>query len=163
MKRLIVLIALVLLTGCNSMRQAKAEQVRATTRRTNEIHAQQMADNNVLAADRIAAKMIILWSLTTSGVIILISASLAGSWALIGFSLSWVREQANKANIQTIPLNPITRQFDLIIYQGNRAYDPNTGQRVLLDRIADPQPMLVAGTYQVRLNGVSSQKVIEGR
>lgn len=155
---LLLLLTLILLTGCTETRQADADRTRAATRRTNELHAQRLSDNEATEDTRRMTKTILLWAGAIGGAVIILAGSVAGSWALIGFSLSWVRQ---RTNVQQIALAESTRQYPLIIYRNQRAYNPNTGQILRLDNSTGPHMSLTAISGQAIVSGVNSPKMIE--
>lgn len=118
-----------MLSGCNWI-DAKAADQAARTRRADDLHQQQMIDNQALAPTRLATKEVAMWTLTGGLVVGMVILLLAGSYYV--FALAY--HKAQHASIQQIRLDPVTRQYPLLIYKGNRAYTPITGDRVLLDK-----------------------------
>ena len=148
-----IVILAILLSGCSEVRHARANEIRAETHRRNQLHAIHVAKAKALATTQVATAETLLWSGAISGAALLLVLAGAGSYYVIGFSIAKVRQ----ANIMFVPLDEATRQYPLIIYRGNRAYLPNTGERVLLNKNHPPRRQLVAGAHAVQLGGVIAQ------
>lgn len=150
-----LLVAFLLLSGCKEQRQAKAYEINSATNRKNDFHRSQMADRQALAQVRLAVTEVILWSLMVGGTLIIGAAAIGGSWYIIGS----VCNHLEKQGIIRVPLDPKTRQFDLIFYaNGRRAFNPNTSQRWLLLETSGPDQQLVEGSHAVQLAGVTNEK-----
>lgn len=166
MKRLLILVfAVILLTGCkNSMKDAKAAEVRAETRRRNEIHAAKMADSRALMPVRLATKKTLYWSLMIGGMVVVVSGAGALAWLMVGGSVNIIRHQRTRQ----IPLDVATRQYPLLVYgppNGRRAFNPNNGERLLLSECAEASLPRIEASAKVQLAGLitaGNSKIING-
>lgn len=156
------LIVFLLLSGCKEQRQAKAYEINSATNRKNDLHDSQMADRRALAPVRLIVMEVTLWSLMIGGTLIIGAGAIGGSWYIVGSAFNHLEKQS----IIRIPLDPETRQFDLVIYaNGRRAFNPNTGQRLLLSEASAPDRQLVEGSHAVQLAGAAKEKgrIIDGK
>lgn len=159
---LFAFLIITVLSGCkNSMKEARAAEARAETRRRNDIHNAKMADTKSLTPVRLATKETLYWSLMVGGSVVIIGGSTALTWLMIGASFNFVRHQ----RIKQIPLDVATRQFPLLIYgNGRRAFNPNNGERVLLTEKSEAHQPRIEASTQVQLAGLiaDSSKIING-
>lgn len=147
-----ILLILFLLSGCkNSMKEAKATEVRHETKRRDDIHNIKMADSRALTPIRLATKEVLWWSLRISGSVVIVGGGGALVWLMIGGSINTVRHQ----RIHKIPLDVTTRQYPLLVYgNGRRAFNPNTGERLLLSEVSEAHGPRIKSITQVQLAGL---------
>jgi hypothetical protein len=152
MKQLLVLIIVILLTGCNnSIKDAKANSIRQQTRRANDKHNSAMADSRALATTRIVVKEVLLWSLMVGGVIVVISGAGGLAWLFVGGSVNIIRHQRT----QQIALDVATRQYPLLVYgNGRRIFNPNNGERLLLSDVSTADLPRIEASTKVQLAGL---------
>jgi hypothetical protein len=162
---LVAVLVAVLLTGCrNSMKEARAAGVRAETRRRNEIHAMKMAERRATANVRLATMDAFYYSLAVSGSVVIVGGGCALTWLMIGGSINHVKHR----RVMRVPLDPVTRQYPLLVYgNGRRVFNPNNGERLLLSEISEAGLPRIEATAKVQLAGLisdgsNSSKVIEG-
>jgi hypothetical protein len=166
MKKLIIIaITILLLTGCkNSMKEARAAEVRAQTKRANEIHAANMADRQAMTPVRLVVKDTLYYSLMIGGVVLIIGTSGALTWLFIGTAV-------NRVRFHQIPLDVATRQYPLLMYgNGRRVFNPNTGERLLLAETSTIEPNRIEASTKVQVAGLlatnhaddSTIKIING-
>jgi hypothetical protein len=167
LSRILFIILFILLSGCNSsMKSARARDLRAKTDRANDIHNAAMAEREALTPARLAAKENLILTGAIAGVVLILVLAGSGSYFIVGFSVAKVRQ----VNLMLIPLDKATRQYPLVISNGNRAYLPNTGERNDLRQNQLPYPELVNGSHAVQLSGVrfnsyedyQAQKLLKG-
>ncbi len=139
MKKVILLIALaIFLLGCeNSMKAARAREVRARTDRANDKHALAMAEWGAMTSTRLAAKKKLIFVSASAGIILIAITIISGSYYIVGFFIAKVKQ----ANLMLIPLDRHTRQYPVIISNGQRAYNPNTlaSSPFAVDSLPHPQ------------------------
>jgi hypothetical protein len=163
---LIIVLATVLLTGCkNSMKEARAAEVRAETRRRNEIHAAKMAERRATANVRLATLDTFYYSLAVSSMVVIVGGGLALSWLMVGSSVNHVKHR----RIMRVPLDVETRQYPLLVYgNGRRVFNPNNGERLLLSELSGAELPRIEASTKVQLAGLisdndNSNKIIEVR
>lgn len=155
MKRTILLILLFfLLSGCkNSMKEARADAVRAQTRRANDRHQAAMAERAAMTETRLATKTYFLWSGGVGGAVLIMVLAGSVSYFVVGFSMAKVKQ----ANLMLVPLNNQTKQYPLIISNGGRAYNPNTLAASDMDVIRLPHPDALRGSQGVQMIGAGGE------
>jgi hypothetical protein len=148
-KLIIIAVVILFLAGCkNSMKEARAAEVRARTKRANEIHALNMAEKRATIPVRLAVKDTLYYSLMVGGVVLIIGTSGALTWLFIGSAV-------NRVRFHQVPLDQVTRQYPLMIYgNGRRAFNPNTGERLLLAETSQTDRQLTAGSQTIQLAGI---------
>lgn len=160
----ITLITAALLSGCkNSMKEARAAEVYARTRRANEIHAAKMKEQRELAPVRLVVKEVMLLTLMGAGVFLLVSSGIGGGYLIIGGSIGLVE----RVKVHRIKLDPVTFQYDFIAFgpPGNRRFcNPNTGERDLLDNISPADRIRIEASTKVQLAGLlaDGSQIING-
>lgn len=159
MKRLVfILLISILLVGCkNSMKEARAADLRARTKRTNDMHDVKMAEKRALMPVRLAVKEVLWWTAMGVGVFVLISSGVGfgvgSTLVFVGGSIGMVQ----RIQVQRIPLNKETRQYDLLIYgpAGRRRFrNPNTGESKRLSEASPAEVARIKASTQVQLAGV---------
>lgn len=165
MRKLIFIVSisiLFLLSGCkNNLRDARAAEVRAQTRRTNDKHELAMADSQALTSVRLATKEGLLWLLMISSSVVVVAGAGSLVWLMVGGSVNTIRHQRT----QQVPLDVATRQYPLLIYgNGRRVFNPNNGERLLLSECAEAGLLRVEASTQVQLAGLiaDGSKIING-
>jgi hypothetical protein len=122
-----------------------------------------MADSRALTPVRLATKETLYWSLMISGSLAIVGGGCALTWFMIGNSINHVRNN----RIQRVALDVQTRQYPLLVYgpNGDRAFNPNTGERLLLSEVSEAQLPRIKASTQVQLAGLisDSSKIINGR
>ena len=158
----ILLVVADIISGCkNSMKEARAAEVRAKTNRRNNIHDQKMADTKALTPIRLATKEALYWSLMVGGSVVIVSGGGALAWLMIGGSINSVRH----SRAQQIPLDVATRQYPLLVYgNGRRLFNPNNGERLLLSEVSEACLPRIQASKQVQLAGLitDGRKIING-
>jgi hypothetical protein len=148
-KLIIIAIAILLLTGCkNSMRDARAAEVRARTKAANEIHAANMADRQAMTPIRLTVKTTLYYSVMIGVAVLIVGTGGALTWLFIGTAV-------NRVRFHQVPLDVATRQYPLLMYgNGRRIFNPNTGERLLLSETSQTNRQLAAGSQTVQLAGI---------
>lgn len=170
----LVLLTLILIIGAyagsavadairSDARQDAAD--RALIRRVAEQrYAIELRREQALAPARVTAwqTVIIAGSLSVSGVIIV--ASVASSYWLIGLS----RARVHRANEQAalIWLDPVTRQFPLIPYRRGQeihVFNPNTGSVISTARLQPPEAQMITASGATQLAGAIAHEAARAR
>jgi len=155
MKKLFILIiAIILLTGCdNSMKRARAADLRARTRRANDIHQARMADRRATTQIRLMALDVGYYALMVSGLVVIIGTGFAGSWLVIGSSIGIVQ----RVQVHRIRLDPMTKQYDALLYgpaSERRFLNPNTGEQRRLSETNVADQRRIEATAKVQIAGL---------
>ncbi len=153
-KLLIVLVMFFLLTGCkNSMKEARAADLRARTRRANDLHQVKMADRRATTQIRLMAIDVGYYALMVSGLVVVVGTGFAITWFVIGGSIGLVQ----RTQIQRIRLDPVTRQYDAILNGppgSRRILNPNTGERLLLPENGIAEASRIQQSTRVQVAGL---------
>jgi hypothetical protein len=151
MKNLIIIVVVILfLAGCknSSMKEARAAEVRARTKAANEIHTANMADRQAMTPVRLTVKTTLYYSVMVGGIVLIVGTSGALTWLFVGSAI-------NRVRFHQIPLDVATRQYPLLTYgNGRRAFNPNTGERLVLAETSPTDSQLTAGSQTVQLAGI---------
>jgi hypothetical protein len=154
MRRIIFFLTLfIFLSGCSEIRYAKAREIRAETRRQNEIHALKMeekraelAERQALKEVRIVVKQNLIQTGMIAGIVLIVVVTGSVSYYIAGSSVAKVKQ----ANIMQIPLDRVTRQYPLLIKGGNQAYNPNSLSNSSLVKIQGPHSEALEFSYKVQ-------------
>lgn len=155
MKKTVLLILLfILLSGCeNSMKNARANDLRAKTDRANDLHNARMAEWGAMTSTRLAAKKKLTSVSVLGGVLLIAAFTVSGSYYM--FSVSIVK--ARQVGIMRVPLDRHTRQYPLLV-SGSKAYNPNTLANSDLGQTQWPYPDALEGSYRVQMIGAGEPK-----
>lgn len=152
MKKLIIIFfAIIFLTGCkNSMKEARAADLRARTRQANDIHQAKMADRRATTQIRLMTIDVAYYALMVSGLVVIVGAGFAITWLVIGGSIGVVQ----RIQVHRIRLDSVTRQYDALLYgpsSERRFLNPNNGEQRRLSEtsIADPDRIVASTSVQI--------------
>lgn len=153
-KLLIILIAIILLTGCkNSMKEARASDLRARTRRANDIHQAKMADRRATTQIRLMAVDVGYYALMVSGLVVIVGIGFAITWLVVGSSIGVVQ----RVQVHRIRLDPVTRQYDALLYGPSRErqfLNLNNGAQRLLSETNEADVAQIAEATKVQIAGL---------
>lgn len=148
---ILIIVSMIMLTGCAEIRYAKANSIRATTNRANDKHDLRMDDSRALTPVRLAVAEALLWTLMVGGVVVIVSAAGAISYSMAGASFYFIRDKRT----QQVPLDTATRQYPLLLYgNSRRAFNPNTGERLLLSDANEADLLRIEASTKVQLAGL---------
>ena len=154
-KLFIILVMFVfLLTGCkNSMKEARASDLRARTRRANDTHQAKMADRRATTQIRLMAIDVAYYALMVSGVVVIVGSGFAITWLVIGGSIGLVQ----RVNVHRIRLDSVTKQYDALLYgpaSERRFLNPNTGEQRRLSETSVADRRRIEATAKVQIAGL---------
>ncbi len=153
-KLIIILVMLVLLTGCkNSMKEARAADLRARTRRANDLHQAKMADRRATTQIRLMAIDVGYYALMASGLVVIVGTGFAITWLVIGSSIGVVQ----RVQVHRIRLDPMTKQYDALLYGSTnerRFLNPNNGEQRLLNETNEADLARITATAKVQVAGL---------
>ncbi|KKN24823.1 hypothetical protein LCGC14_0891150 [marine sediment metagenome] len=149
---LVVLIAIILLTGCdNSMKAARARALNYETDQLDDIHQQKMREKRRTEPLRL---MIAEVSYNTLAVIIMVGAT-AGTMAFIYFLLGWAYHKVQGFRFRQISLDKTTKQYPLLLYGGGQfVFNPNNGELKRLSETSVADQRRIEATAKVQIAGL---------
>ena len=155
MKKLfIILIAIILLTGCdNSMKAARARALNHKTDQLDDIHDEKMRDKRATREIRLMTIDVAYYALMVSELIVIVGSGLALTWLIIGGSIGLVQ----RVQVHRIRLDPVTRQYDTILSGppgSRRSLNLNTGERLLLPKTGIAEAARVQESTRVQVAGL---------
>lgn len=148
-KLFIILIAIILLSGCdNSMKKARARALNHATQRKDDIHHQRMVEKRKTEPLRL---MIAEVFYNTLAVIIMVGGAMS-TVAFIYFLFGWVYHKVQGFRFRQIPLDEATKQYPLLLYGGGQlAFNPNNGELKRLDETSNADTARIAETTKVQI------------